>query len=297
MLGLRLKTCRLIADRYFRCELTIMTKKITIITPCYNADHYLRETADSVVNQSAVLSKRAILEYIVIDGNSSDRTRQIVEEFRNPSIRFISEPDHGMYDALAKGLKLATGDICAYINAGDYYNYHAFDVVLDIFENHPVKWLTGCTVLYNERSQITFMKLPFKYRKRFFECGMYGRYLNTVQQESTFWSSSLHRLIDFDVLSRLKYAGDFYLWSRFASVVDLNIVETHLGGFKFHRGQLSENLDAYMAELTSLSRKPGIHEYALAFIDRLLSIAPSKVKKSLNRKNLYRYDHRMQEWY
>jgi hypothetical protein len=121
-----------------------------------------------------------------------------------------------------------------------------------------VLWLTGCTVLYNERSQITFMKLPFKYSKRFFECGMYGKYLNTVQQESTFWSSSLHRLIDFDVLSRL---------------------------------------DAYLTELTALSRKPEIHEYALAFIDKLISLAPSKVKKSLNRKNLFRYDHLRQEWF
>ncbi|NTV34211.1 MAG: hypothetical protein HGA50_13095, partial [Deltaproteobacteria bacterium] len=186
--------------------------------------------------------------------------------------------------------------IVAYLNAGDYYNQHAFDVVLDMFESQSVKWLTGCTVLYNERSQITYVKLPFKYRKRFFECGMYGRYLNTVQQESTFWSASLNKLIDLDVLSQLKFAGDFYLWSRFASAVELNVVETHLGGFKYHRGQLSENIGAYVGELKALSRNPRMHEYALAFIDRILSIAPSKIKKYLNSNNLYRYDHQKQRW-
>ena len=271
-------------------------KTFSIITPCYNAEKYIQETIASVLNQTAVISGRAALEYIICDGNSSDRTLSMARSYQNGSLSVISEPDGGMYDAIAKGLRKASGDIVAYLNAGDYYNLHAFDVVLDIFDERQVKWLTGCTVLYNELSQITFMKLPFKYRKRFFECGMYGKYLDTVQQESTFWSSSLHEQIDFNVLSRLKYAGDYYLWSRFAGVADLNIVETHLGGFKFHRGQLSENLEAYIRELKALSRNPRMYEYALAFIDRILSVAPSRMKKYLNNDNLYRYDHREQRW-
>lgn len=230
------------------------------------------------------------------DGSSTDRTLEIVRSYQNGCMTVFSEPDGGMYDALAKGLRRATGDIVAYLNAGDLYNKHAFDVVLDIFEKEQVKWLTGCTVLYNERSQITFMKLPFKYRSCLFACGMYGKLLPTVQQESTFWSSSLQSVIDLDRLSRLKYAGDYYLWSRFATTAELNIVESHLGGFKFHAGQLSENWNGYLAELATLSREPMMYEYVMAHLDRLLSIAPSKIKKYFNKEHLFRYDHRKQEW-
>jgi len=270
--------------------------KISIITPCYNAERLVGETIESVLSQSAVVSGRTELEYIICDGNSADRTLDIVQSYRSTDLSVISEPDRGMYDALAKGLRKATGDIVAYLNAGDIYNTHAFDVVIDIFEKKRVKWLTGCTVVYNERSQITFMNLPFKYRKCFFRCGMYGKYLDTVQQESTFWSASLNSQLDLNVLSRLTYAGDFYLWSRFATAADLYIVESHIGGFKFHRGQLSENFRAYVEEVRSLSRNPRIHEYALAFIDRILTFAPSKVKKYLNSENLFRYDHGEQRW-
>jgi glycosyltransferase involved in cell wall biosynthesis len=270
--------------------------KLTIITPCLNAEHYIQETVESVLGQTAIVTGRAALEYLVYDGCSSDRTMSILTSYQHDSLSLFSEPDSGMYNALAKGLNRASGDIIAYLNAGDYYDIHAFDVVLDIFKEQPVKWLTGCTVIYNERSQITCMKLPFKYRKRFFDCGMYGRYLNPIQQESTFWSASLNSLIDLDVLSQFKYAGDFYLWYRFASAVELHIVETHLGGFKYHRGQLSENLDAYVEELKAMTREPRMYEYALAFIDRILSVAPSEVKKYLNNNYLYRYDHREQRW-
>lgn len=286
--------------------------KFTIITPCRNAEHLIGETIESVLDQTAIRTGRASLEYLICDGGSTDRTAEIASSYRSDAISVVSEPDRGMYDAIAKGLRRCTGDIVAYLNAGDFYNEHAFEVVLDIFETIPVQWLTGCMVIYNDRSQITYMKLPFKYRRCLFASGMYGRYigsgsaaaaplrylvnLGTVQQESTFWSSSLNSLIDLDVLARLRYAGDFYLWSRFATAVDLNIVESHLGGFKYHHGQLSENISAYGQELRSLSRSPRFHEYLLAFCDRILSHAPSKIKKQLNRDHLFRYDHRQGKW-
>lgn len=271
--------------------------KFTIITPCRNAERLIRETMESVLNQTAIRSGRATLEYLVCDGDSTDSTMSIASSYRdNSSISIVSEPDKSMYDAIAKGLRKCTGDIVAYLNAGDLYNEHAFDVVLDIFESKPVQWLTGSMVIYNDRSQITFMKLPFKYRRCFFESGMYGRYLNPVQQESTFWSSALNSVIDLDRFAGLTYAGDFYLWSVFSAVAELNIVESHLGGFRYHSGQLSENYAAYIRELKSLSREPRLHEYALAFIDKVLSTAPSKIKKRFNKDRLFRYNHQEGRW-
>ncbi len=270
--------------------------RISIITPCRNAERYIEETVLSVINQKAILSGRAELEYIICDGQSTDRTIAIIESLKCDTMTLISEHDKTMYEALSKGLRRSTGEIVAYINAGDYFNPYAFEVVLDIFETGKVGWLTGYNVIYNENSQPVYFHLPYKYRKAFFACGYYGTRLPSVQQESTFWSSSLHNLIDYEYLSALKYAGDFYLWLQFSQHYELKIVETYLGGFKKSKGQLSENRAAYLDEVMGMTKRPGFQEAILVLIDRLLWSAPNKVKKLFNKKGLYRFDHELQKW-
>jgi glycosyltransferase involved in cell wall biosynthesis len=274
--------------------------KISIVTPCRNAEKYIRETVESVILQTALLSGRAELEYIICDGFSTDKTVEIAEAaakgFRYGAVRIVSQPDRGMYDALAKGIKIATGDIVAYLNAGDYYNKYAFDIVLNIFSAKKTQWLTGYSVVYNDRSHVVYSILPYKYRKRFFSCGFYGQQLLHVQQESTFWSSALSPLIDYDKLSNFKYAGDFYLWFQFSRKYDLDIVEAYLGGFRMHKGQLSENMSAYNAEMATIITKPHMIDHLLVMFDKIMWYAPNTFKKKMNKEGLFRYDHSMQEW-
>lgn len=273
-------------------------KKISIITPCFNAEKFIQETISSVLNQTAILSGRIELEYIICDGASKDRTIDIIQSINSRSIELISEHDSGMYSALSKGLQIASGDIIAYINAGDYYHKCAFDIVLDLFEDKQINWLTGYTFLYNEKSYALPQLLPYKYRKRFFECGMYLNWLPCVQQESTFWSSSLNSCIDFDVLSSFKMAGDFYLWQQFSNLAELKIVEAYLGGFRREKGQLSENRDAYDRELSKLTVAPNLFDLALAIFDKLLFyFVPNKLKKVFNQDGIFRFDHNLQKWY
>ncbi len=277
-------------------------KKITIITPCRNVERYIGETIESVVSQSALLSGRAELEYIICDGLSTDRTVAIAESiiggFRHGTVQIVKRQDTGMYDALAHGLKMASGDICAYINAGDYYSKHAFDVILDLFEAKKVKWLTGFSTVYNERSHLVEFYLPFKYRNRFFMNGYYGRRLPHVQQESTFWSVELNSSIDCDRLAGFRYAGDFYLWHQFSRNAELKIVAAYLGGFKRHRGQLSENSETYRDEIEAITGnlKSGVTDRILAQYDNIMWKLPSAVKKKFNRNSLYCFDHERQEW-
>jgi glycosyltransferase involved in cell wall biosynthesis len=271
-------------------------KKISIITPCFNAENYIKETIESVLCQTAILSQRVELEYIICDGNSSDRTLSIIQSLSSDYVKLISENDLGIYSALAKGLQLSTGDVTAYLNAGDYYHKCAFDIILDLFESKHISWLTGYTVAYNERSQLVGVKLPYKYRRRFFDCGFYIKKLPCVQQESTFWSSDLNALLDYDFLSKLQYAGDYYLWKQFSQKETLNIVEAYLGGFRHHKGQISENLDAYCLEVKSMCALPNMYDWILAYLDKILWYMPSKVKKLLNPKNLFRFDHNLQMW-
>lgn len=273
-------------------------KKISIITPCLNAERHISETIESVICQSAILSGRVELEYIICDGNSTDNTTSIVKNYckGNSAIKLYSEPDTGMYAALAKGLKLASGEIVAYLNAGDFYNLHAFDIVLDLFEQKQVRWLTGYNVHYNDKSYFLNAKLPFKYRRGFFDAGFYGTKLIFVQQESTFWDATMNGCLDYEALATYKYAGDYYLWSRFAKECDLQIAEAHLGGFRIEKGQLSENKDAYLREMMSLTTKPHMFQHLLAAFDRVMWYAPVEFKKWLNKDGLFRYDHDLQKW-
>ena len=104
---------------------------ISIITATYNSANTLRDTFESVLSQSY-----QDIEYIVIDGNSTDGTVDLIKEFEpkfNGKLRWISEPDKGLYDAMNKGLKMATGDVVGILNSDDFYSSH--DVLQIISSN------------------------------------------------------------------------------------------------------------------------------------------------------------------
>lgn len=243
-------------------------KRISIITVCRNAEASIAETIKSVLQQSAVLSGRVELEYLVQDGMSTDRTLEIVESLRTPAVTVVTEPDCGLYDGLSRAMQRCTGDVVAYLNAGDYYHPFALDVVVDIMSQGCVPWLTGMTITYNHRSQVIDCSVPFLYRQKLIRCGMYGTKLPFIQQESTFWRRSLHCKIDFPRLESLKYAGDAFLWFTFAAVQPLAIAQAQLGGFKIHQGQLSENRRAYKLEMVAFCQRPSIWDVVTAQFDR-----------------------------
>ncbi len=91
--------------------------KISIITVVFNGENTVRETIESVLSQDY-----PSIEYIVIDGDSSDTTKEIVSSFGNQIHQFVSEADQGIYDAMNKGISLATGDIIGFLNADDLFN-------------------------------------------------------------------------------------------------------------------------------------------------------------------------------
>lgn len=90
--------------------------KISIITACYNADATIERTIKSVLNQSY-----KNIEYIIVDGGSSDKTLEIIESYSQGISNMVSEPDKGIYDALNKGVMLATGDFIGFLHADDAF--------------------------------------------------------------------------------------------------------------------------------------------------------------------------------
>ncbi|ACT91521.1 glycosyltransferase family 2 protein [Dyadobacter fermentans] len=92
--------------------------KVTILTVVYNGAATIRHCIDSVLGQDY-----PDIEYIVVDGHSKDGTQEIVQSYGDRIARFVSEPDAGIYDAMNKGIQLATGDVIGILNADDFYAY------------------------------------------------------------------------------------------------------------------------------------------------------------------------------
>jgi glycosyltransferase involved in cell wall biosynthesis len=281
---------------------------VSIVTPCYNAEKYLKTTIESILNQTAFLSGRAILDYIIVDGASTDNTLDIIKQSisghkLSPCVRIISEPDRGMYDAIAKGIRLCKGEIFSYLNADDFYNTTAIDVVLDIMENNDVKWLTGLQVHYNDKGQIFSIRLPFKYRNRFIQKGFYGTKLPFIQQETTFWRSGLNSSIDLDKFAKFKIAGDYYLWFEFCKHTAVHVVNAYLGGFRFTDHQLSEQLPLYYDEMKSVtSAKCSLFDLPLLLHDYVLWKIPDalrlmrKLSPRWSGNTYWCYDRKRKKW-
>lgn len=106
--------------------------KISVITIVYNDKNYIQKTINSVINQTA----RKNIEYIIVDGKSNDGTSEIIESLINDIDRYICEKDSGIYNAMNKGLKYATGDYVIFMNSGDCFSdYNIIDKVIKSISN------------------------------------------------------------------------------------------------------------------------------------------------------------------
>lgn len=107
--------------------------KLSIITVCFNSASTIRDTIESVLSQDYT-----DIEYIVVDGGSKDGTQAIIESYGERISHFISEPDKGIYDAMNKGVSLATGAVVGILNSDDFYESNTCaSSVMNAFERHP----------------------------------------------------------------------------------------------------------------------------------------------------------------
>lgn len=114
--------------------------KLSLITPSYNSAATIARTIESVIAQNYT-----DLEYIIIDGASSDKMREVVESYQPKiNIKFISEPDKGIYDAMNKGISLATGDIVGILNSDDFFaNSQILKTVAEAFDDQKIDAVYG----------------------------------------------------------------------------------------------------------------------------------------------------------
>jgi len=124
--------------------------RITIITVCYNRVLTIEKAIQSVLEQ-----KYPNIEYIIVDGNSTDGTQAIIASYGNRISQYISEPDQGMYDAINKGLKLATGDVIGLMHSDDaFYDDYAIGRIVASFEqDHKAEGVYGDGVYVSNDSE------------------------------------------------------------------------------------------------------------------------------------------------
>jgi glycosyltransferase involved in cell wall biosynthesis len=266
------------------------------VTACRNAARYIEETVQSVLAQTLFRAGQWELEYLVFDGASTDGTLDILRPYERHGIKVVSEPDSGFYAALAKGLQRTTGDYVAYLNAGDLLHPAGLSIAADCLALPGVDWLTGYQAVCNERSQVTHCGLPYRYRRNLFACGAYGTLLPFLQQESTVWRRRLHSGVDFNVLEKLRFAGDSYLWKCFAATCEVYVVRGLIGSFRIHQGQISERMEEYRRELGTFCRPASALERVQCIMDRVLWAAPERVKATANRSTMILCDHARQAW-
>lgn len=222
---------------------------ISIITPTYNSECYLESCIKSVCEQ------KTDIEHIVIDGGSTDKTIDILRKYeRSYNLRWISELDNGMYDALSKGFKLAQGDILCWLNSDDRYMPWTTQIVEMVFRNTQVQWCQGIASYMNSDGlQYMFRDNRFTAERQYIRRGLHdGQRLGCLQQESMFWRRDLYEKSG-GLNTSLKYAGDFHLWKSFSQYAEIFSVNAILACFRIHEEQKSADRNEYIKEVGQLS--------------------------------------------
>jgi glycosyltransferase involved in cell wall biosynthesis len=218
--------------------------KITIVTPVFNQEVYLEECILSILDQ-----KYPNLEYIIIDGGSSDKTVEIIKKYSSHITYWISEKDNGLYEALQKGFSRSTGDIMGWLNSDDILHRKSLFIISEIFQKfNDINWLQGYPTVIDECGRIVFHR-PQRFSKYSFYLKEYHDGI-FIQQESTFWRRSLWDRAGAQISTLYKYAGDFELWMRFFRYEKLVCTNSLVGAFRMRSfGQISKvYYDDYILE-------------------------------------------------
>ena len=204
--------------------------KISIITPSFNQGQYIEETILSILNQNY-----PNIEYIIIDGGSTDNTIEVLKKYDKNITYWISERDNGQSEALNKGLKKATGEIIYWLNSDDLLLPDAFNKVVQYFEsNKDIDFVNGYMLVIDKNSNILFSLFILKQRRFYARRGIYY-----VTQPSMFFRRKI-----FDTIGLLK--EDFHaqmdkelLIRIFESNFKIGELKKIIAAFRYHEASKS----------------------------------------------------------
>lgn len=260
--------------------------KISIVTPSYNQAQFLEKTILSVISQNY-----PNLEYIIMDGASTDSSLKIIKKYQKHLSFWQSKKDGGQSIAINSGFQHASGDILCWLNSDDILLPNSLNQIGNFFSKYKhLDWLTSQSIIINENDDIIQTglhsgKVPF-----FLRLGLYhGKCLGFIPQEGTFWRRTLWNKSGAMIPNR-QACMDFELWRRFAKYSPLVTLDAPLAAFRHHSLQKTSVMDKYYLEINPI----------LPYIPRFTGIIGRIVHPFLRRlcpritynKSLYCWEYR-----
>ncbi len=218
--------------------------RISIVTPSYNQGCYIEETIRSVL-----LQNYPNLEYVIIDGGSTDETVDIIKKYEPWLTYWVSEPDRGQSHAIHKGFQNASGDICNWLCSDDTFLQETLCKVVKNIKLGDPCWLIGNSILFDEATRKSVkLNIPAS-----FSIDNLTRWRGFwIHQPSVFWNARLHKLA-FDLDENLHYCMDIDLWLHFYLITRPEIIQSFLSVSRHHKNSkttgYSSTHELYLQEL------------------------------------------------
>lgn len=218
---------------------------ISIITVVYNGSKTLEQTIQSVINQSY-----QNIEYIIVDGGSTDGTINIIKKYEKHISHWISETDKGLYDAMNKGIALATGELIGMINSDDWYELNAVKIIVDTYLDNPYK-----RIFHGDRYDIDSdgNRRKYKFNKSKFKFLYFSM---TYNHPSMFIHKNIYNVykynIEFRSISDYEFVLKVFLKSNdFFHYIPFTYVNYRLDGISTKQSFISEIKEGSKARLNA----------------------------------------------
>ena len=206
--------------------------RISVVTPSFNQARFLERTLRSVFDQGY-----PNLQYIVVDGGSTDGSVDLIRKYEHRLHYWVSEPDAGQTDALVKGFERADGDIFCWLNSDDLFEPHTLGEVAEFFQSH-----LDARAVYGDAIWIDVDDNPMHAKREHpFNRFIWLNDYNYIPQPSTFWRRDLYEQVG-GLDRRFNLAMDADLWIRFADVTRLHHVPRIWSRMRFYPEQKNQRL-------------------------------------------------------
>jgi glycosyltransferase involved in cell wall biosynthesis len=232
--------------------------RISIVTPSFNQGRFLERTILSVLNQ-----KYPNLEYIVIDGGSTDRSVEVIKKYENYLAYWISEKDNGQSDAIKKGFQKSTGEILAWLNSDDIYLSDTLSgVAVLLRDGKGAEVVYGNRYIIDEKDRLISERRLTPYTSSMARLGsLYGGF--GIYQPASFWRREIHERVEGVDIS-LRFCMDNDLFIKFAlSNCRFKFLREYLVAFRVHSDSKTSTIrDVAKEEFTMILKRYNLkHDY------------------------------------